>query len=171
MPLPHWAFWLTLAVMAVGLAGTFLPVVPGVELIWLAALIYAAVGKFATIDPLTFGVLTLMGALGLTVEIWAGHLGSKLGGASWRSLLAGLFLGTVGFVLGIFLSGVGAFLLGLAGALAGILLTEYLYRRDWKQVVRAGAGWLAGCLVSGVIRLIIGLMMVALFVWKACPYR
>lgn len=171
MSLPPWAFWLTLAVMFIGLAGTLLPAVPGVELIWLAALVYAAVGRFSTVDPLTFGILTLLGALGLTVEIWAGHLGSKLGGASWRSLLAGLLLGALGFVLGLFLSGVGAFLLGLVGTLTGILLVEYLHRRDWRQVARAGAGWLAGCLVSGVIRLGIGLLMVALFVWKAYPYR
>lgn len=171
MSLPPWAFWVTLAVMAVGLLGTLLPVLPGVELIWLAALVYAAAGKFSTIDPLTFGILTLLGAIGLTVEIWATHLGSKLGGASWRSLLAGLLLGALGFVLGLFLWGVGAFLLGLVGALTGVLLVEYFYRRDWRQVARAGVGWLAGCLVAGVIRLGIGLLMVALFVWKAYPYR
>lgn len=155
--------------MIVGLIGTLLPLLPGVELIWLVALVYAAAGKFSVIDPLTFGILTLLGAVGLTVEIWAGHVGSKLGGASWRSLLVGLASGALGFVLGIFLSGVGAFLLGAIGALAGVLLGEYLSQRDWKQAVRAGAGWLAGCLVSGIIRLGIGLLMVLLFVWKAYP--
>lgn len=169
MSLPNWAFWLTLAVMVIGLVGTLLPVIPGVELIWLAALVYAAVGKFSTISPLTFGVLTLLGALGLTVEIWAGHVGSKLGGASWRALLGGLVLGALGFVLGVFLSGVGAFLLGTIGALVGVFVGEYLYRRDWGQAARAGAGWLAGCLVSGIIRLGIGCLMVLLFVWKAYP--
>ncbi len=169
MSLPAWAFWLTLVVMVVGLIGTLLPVIPGVELIWLAALVYAAVGRFSVVDPLTLGALTLLGVIGLTVELWMGHIGSKLEGASWRALLAGLALGTLGFVLGIFLSGVGAFLLGMLGVLGGILLVEYLHRRDWKQAMRAGAGWMAGCLVSGIVRLGIGLLMVLLFVWKAYP--
>jgi hypothetical protein len=93
MPLPEWAFWLTLGVMVVGLVGTLVPVLPGVELIWLAALVYAIAERFATIDPLTFAALTALAAIGITANIWASHLGSRLGGASWQALLAGLGLG------------------------------------------------------------------------------
>jgi hypothetical protein len=64
MPLPEWAFWLTLGVMVVGLVGTLVPVLPGVELIWLAALVYAIAERFATIDPLTFAALTALEHLG-----------------------------------------------------------------------------------------------------------
>ncbi len=166
MPLPEWAFWLTLGVMVVGLIGTLIPVLPGVELIWLAALVYAIAERFVTIDPLTFTALTVLAALGITANIWAGHLGSRLGGASWQALLAGLGLGAVGFIIGLFVGGIGAVPGGLVGALAGILLVEYLRWKEWKAAARAGTGWLVGCLLSGLIQMILGTMMILLFLWQ-----
>ncbi|MBC7227950.1 MAG: DUF456 family protein [Thermoflexales bacterium] len=166
MPLPEWAFWLTLGVMTVGLIGTVIPVLPGVELIWLAALVYAVAERFATIDPLTFAALTALAAIGVTANIWASHLGSRLGGASWQALLAGLGLGAVGFVVGLLVGGIGAVPGGLIGALAGVLLVEYSRRKDWKAAARAGTGWLAGCLLSGLIQAVLGVVMILLFIWQ-----
>ncbi len=166
MPLPEWAFWLTLGVMVVGLIGTVIPVLPGVELIWLAALVYAIAERFATIDPLTFAALTALAAIGITANIWASHLGSRLGGASWQALLAGLGLGAVGFILGLLVGGIGAVPGGLIGALAGVLLVEYSRRKDWREAARAGTGWLVGCLLSGFIQMAVGMVMILLFVWQ-----
>ncbi len=167
MVLPTWAFWVTLVVMLIGLVGTVVPVLPDVVLIWLAALAYAVAEGFATIDPITFAAITLLGAIGITTEIWVSQLGGKLGGASWQALLAGMGLGAVGFVVGLFVGGIGALPAALVGALAGVVLVEYLRRRDWKETARAGAGWVAGCLVSGGIKLLLGLAMILLFVWQA----
>ncbi len=166
MSLPQWAFWLTVGVMVIGLIGTLIPVLPGVELIWLAALVYAMAERFATIDPLTFAVLTALAAIGVTANIWASHLGSRLGGASWQALLAGLGLGAVGFVIGLFVGGIGAVPGGLIGALVGVLLVEYHRRRDWREAARAGTGWLAGCLLSSLIQTVLGGMMILLFLWQ-----
>lgn len=166
MPLPEWALWLTLGVMVVGLIGTMVPVLPGVELIWLAALVYAIAERFATIDPLTFAGLTALAAIGITANIWASHLGSRLGGASWQALLAGLGLGAGGFILGLFVGGIGAVPAGLIGALAGILLVEYSRRKDWRGAARAGTGWLVGCLLSGCIQMAVGMVMILIFVWQ-----
>ncbi|MCX7855474.1 MAG: DUF456 domain-containing protein, partial [Anaerolineae bacterium] len=99
-------------------------------------------------------------------NIWASHLGSRLGGASWQALLAGLGLGAVGFIIGLFVGGIGAVPGGLIGALVGVLLVEYSRRKDWKEAARAGTGWLAGCLLSGLIQMILGIMMILLFVWQ-----
>jgi len=166
MSLPEWAFWLTLGVMVVGLIGTVIPVLPGVELIWLAALVYAIAERFATIDPLTFAALTALAATGITANIWASHLGSRLGGASWQALLAGLGLGAVGFLLGLFVGGIGAVPGGLIGALVGVLLVEYSRRKDWRGAARAGTGWLVGCLLSGFIQMMVGMVMILIFVWQ-----
>lgn len=166
MPLPEWAFWLTLGVMVIGLIGTLIPVLPGVELIWLAALVYAIAERFATIDPLTFAALTVLAAMGITANIWASHLGSRLGGASWQALLAGLGLGAVGFLVGLFVGGIGAVPGGLIGALVGVLLVEYHRRKDWREAARAGTGWLAGCLLSSLIQTVLGVMMILLFLWQ-----
>lgn len=166
MSLPEWAFWLTLGVMVVGLIGTVIPLLPGVELIWLAALVYAIAERFATIDPLTFAALTALATIGITANIWASHLGSRLGGASWQALLAGLGLGAMGFIIGLFAGGIGAVPGGLIGALVGVLLVEYHRRKDWKEAACAGIGWLAGCLLSGLIKVAVGTMMILLFVWQ-----
>jgi len=166
MPLPEWAFWLTLGVMLVGLVGTLVPVLPGVELIWVAALVYAIAERFATIDPLTFAALTALAAIGITANIWASHLGSRLGGASWQALLAGLGLGAVGCLLGLFVGGIGAVPGGLIGALVGVLLVEYHRRKDWRGAARAGTGWLVGCLLSGFIQMAVGIVMILIFVWQ-----
>jgi len=166
MPLPEWAFWLTLGVMLVGLVGTLVPVLPGVELIWLAALVYAMAERFATIDPLTFTVLTVLAAIGVLANFWASQLGSRLGGASGQALLAGLGLGALGFVIGMFVGGIGAVPGGLMGSLVGILLVEYHRRKDWKRAIRAGTGWLAGCLLSGFIQMAAGIAMILIFVWQ-----
>ena len=166
MVLPQWAFWVALVVMVIGLVGTVVPVLPDLVLIWLAALAYAIAEGFATIDPVTFGAITLLAAVGVTAEIWVSQIGGKLGGASWQALLAGAGLGVVGFVVGLLVGGIGALPAAMGGALVGVLLVEYLRRRDWKETARAGAGWLAGCLVSGGIKLLLGLAMVLLFVWQ-----
>ncbi len=167
MVLPEWAFWLTLGVMALGLIGVMIPILPGLELIWIAALIYAIAERFATIDPLTFIALTILAAIGITASIWASHLGSKLGGASWQALLAGLGLGALGFIVGLIAGGIGALPAGLIGAFVGILLVEYHRRKDWKETARAGTGWLVGCLLSGAVQFIVGITMILLFVWQA----
>lgn len=166
MPLPEWAFWLTLGVMVVGLIGTVIPVLPGVELIWLAALVYAIAERFATIRPLTFAALTALAAIAITANIWASHLGSRLGGASWQALLAGLGLGAVGFLLGLLVGGIGAVPGGLIGALAGVFLVEYFRQKDWRKAARAGSGWLVGCLLSGFIQMTVGMVMILIFVWQ-----
>lgn len=167
MSLPPWAFWVVLAAMLVGLAGAVVPVIPDVVLIWLAALAYAIAERFATIDPLTFAVLTLLAAAGVTADIWVSQAGGKLGGASWQALLAGVGLGAVGFVVGLIVGGVGALPAAMVGALIGVTAVEYLRRKDWKQTARAGVGWLAGCLVSGAVKLLLGVVMILIFVWQA----
>jgi len=167
MVLPMWAFWLTLAVMLVGLLGVILPAVPGVGLIWIVILVYAIAERFATVGPFSFVILTILGAVGVTADIWVSQTTGKLSGASWQALLAGLGLGAVGFVAGLIFGAVGAVPGGILGALAGILLVEYNHRKDWKLAAQAGAGWLLGCLVSGAIQFVISLIMIAIFVWQA----
>jgi uncharacterized protein YqgC (DUF456 family) len=178
MVLPTWAFWAALIAMLIGLLGVFLPLVPGVGFIWLVALVYAIAEGFATIDPLTFAVLTILGAVGVTSDIWMSKLGAKLGGASFQALLAGLGLGIAGAIVGVVLGliglvaglpflQVGAIPLAIVGALLGVFLVERHRRDDWREALKACAGWLIGCALSGIVQGGISVLMILLFVWQA----
>ena len=160
------AFWLALLAMLVGLAGTVLPALPGVALIWLAALIYGIADGFTTLTPLAFVALTILGLLGVVADFVLSQAGSRIAGASWQALAAGVVLGAVGFVLGLFIGGIGAVPLAFIGTLAGILAVEYRHRKDWGEALKAGGGWLAGCLISRVVEFGIGVLMGGLFVWQ-----
>jgi uncharacterized protein YqgC (DUF456 family) len=165
--LPVWAYWVALAAMSVGLLGVLLPLVPGVGFIWLVSLIYAVAEGFATIDPLTFTVLTILGALGFTADLWMSQVGAKVGGASIWSLLAGLLLGVIGTLVGLVYLGVGAGPLAVVGAVLGIVLSEWYRRKNLRAAIRAGGGWLIGCTVAGLLQLLIGALMMLVFAWQA----
>jgi len=162
-----WAFWVALAVMFVGLLGVILPILPGIGLIWLAILAYAIAERFATIDLITLTVITLLGAAGFSASLWAGQLGAKAGGAAPPSLLLGLLTGLAGALIGMLLLGIGAIAGAIIGALLGIILAEWKRREDWREAIKVGGTWLAGCALSSLIQFIIGTLMILIFVWQA----
>jgi uncharacterized protein YqgC (DUF456 family) len=162
-----WAFWAAVAAMVVGLIGVILPIIPGVGFIWIVMLIYALAEQFATIDPITFGVLTVLTAVGVTADLWMTHAGAKIGGASIRSLLAGMGMGLIGAVVGAAFLGIGAVPGALLGTLVGIVLAEYYRRRDWSEAFKVAGGYLVGCTLSGGVQFLIAALMIAVFVWQA----
>jgi uncharacterized protein YqgC (DUF456 family) len=153
------ALVLTLLVMAFGLIGIVLPIIPGTILIFLAALVYGLVEGFQTIGWPTLVVLGILAIVATTADIWASSVGAKMGGASGWSILFGLLGALVGLVL---FSLPGA----IIGAVAGVLGTEIVRVGDWKRALKAGGGWMIGWLLATVIQLAIGLAMMAIFVWQ-----
>jgi len=154
--------WLTvsLVLMFIGLLSVLLPVVPGVALIWLIALIYAIAEGFTNIDPLTMIALSLIAIPGITADLWVSSLGAKVGGASLWSILAGMLGMVVGFLL-FNLPG------AIIGSLVGVLAVELLRAQDWRQALKASGGWIIGWLLSTGIQILIGLIMIAIFWWQA----
>jgi uncharacterized protein len=150
---------LVFVLMAVGVIGTVLPVLPGTILILLGALVYALAEGFQSIGWPTLVILGLLTALATSADIWASSVGARVGGASGWSVLLGLAGGLVGLV---FFSLPGA----VIGALLGVLLTEMMRVHDWRKALRAGGGWLFGWLLSTVVQLGTGLVMVVIFVWQ-----
>jgi uncharacterized protein YqgC (DUF456 family) len=153
--------WLIVALvlMFIGLLGVILPLVPGIVLVYLAALLYAVIEGFAKIGPITLAVLTVLAVVGVTADIWVSSLGAKVGGASVWALLGGLALGLVGLV---FFSLPGA----IVGSVAGVVAVELWRVGDWEKVLKSGAGWLIGWLLSTIVQLSIALIMIAIFLWQ-----
>lgn len=153
--------WLLLiAVLAVaGLLGTLLPLFPGTPLIFLAALVYDVGHQWRAFGLLWLGVLLVLMLMAIGADWVLGSLGARRGGASLLALVVGFLAGLVGLI---FFSLPGM----LIGAIGGVVLVEWGRRRHTGQAVRAGAGWLVGWLVSTVVELAIGIMMVAVVIWR-----
>ena len=163
-PLNDIVLGLTFVVMFIGLVGIILPVVPGSILIFGAALGYALLDGFQSVGWITLVVLGLLAAAGTSAELWATSMGARAGGASGWSILAGMAGGLVGLL---FFSLPGS----IIGALLGMFLVEVLRVKDWRQALKSGGGWLLGWLLSTVIELALGLVMVAVFVWRVTLLR
>jgi len=155
-------FWLAVAltVMFIGLLGVLLPLIPGVGLIWITALIYAIAEGFQNVDPITMVVLSLIAIPGITADIWVSSLGAKVGGASFWSIVASLLGGVIGFLL---FSLPGA----LIGSLVGLVVVELFRAKDWRQALKASGGWVVGRLVSTAVQFVVGVIMIAIFWWQA----
>ena len=154
------------AVMLVGLAGAFLPGIPGVPLVWLGVAGYSLLDGFQHLSFPTFLVLTLLGAIGTTAELWVTQAGARAGGASGWSAAAG---SCVGMVAMFFFS----LPIALLAALAGVFGSEWLrtfrssaWRRgDVEAAARGSGGWLVGWALSAVLEFSLSVLMILVFLW------
>ena len=150
-------WWLlAIVLMAVGLIGTVLPVVPGTAIILAAALLHQIIlGSEKSLGWWNIAALVLLTLLSYALEFAAGYFGAKRFGATkW-----GAFGAVIGAIAGLFFPFPGLIVGPVAGALAGELVAG-------KRLVSAGrAGWgtLLGNLAGMIGKLTIGLVMVSWF--------
>jgi uncharacterized protein YqgC (DUF456 family) len=164
-------FGLTIAFMVVGMIGMLVPIIPGTILIWLGVVGYAIVENFQAIDFGTLVIISLIGIVTGTADLWLALLGAKSGGASGLSILYGMVGGILGFlILGTVIPIVGSLFGGVFGYALGILLGQYHKHRDWNLAIRASFGGIVGWGVATVVQVAGGIMMVAIFVWQVLSY-
>lgn len=147
-----------LTVMLFGLFSlVLLPILPGLVIIWVAALIYGWVTGFATIAGIILFVIitVLMIAGGLVDNLLMGASAHKTG-ASLTSVTIALVAGMIG---SIFLPVFGGILLSLI-ALFGL---EYFRRRNWREAFESTKGMAMGCGWAVVLRFFMGLVMIGLY--------
>ena len=101
--------WLAIGVIliAVGLAGLLLPLLPGMPLVFLGAVAIAAADGFTRVGYLSLALIAVLAVIGSVLDHVAGVLGAKRGGASrWGmagavlGLIVGLPFGLPGLVFG-----------------------------------------------------------------------
>ena len=142
----------TVILTLLGVAGTFLPVLPGTPLIAIGALLYGLVTHFQQITLLDFGLLVGLSILAEGLEYLMGVFGAKKFGAN----KAGLLGGTVGVFLGlIFMGPVGI----VVGPFFGAILAELFTGRPFREAVRVGVGSLVGVLGGMLLTFLISLVM------------
>jgi uncharacterized protein YqgC (DUF456 family) len=152
-------WWLLSGLIIIaGLAGTVVPALPGVPLVFLGLFTGAWIGDFQTIGWATISVLAVLALLAWIVDFVAGAAGARYLGASSRAFwgasigaVAGIFFGVVGMLLGPF---IGAVLGELSGGSNAI------------QSGRAGVGAWIGMVVATAVKLAIAFLMIGIFIFR-----
>ncbi len=146
----------TLAVMLLGLAGLILVIFPGLNIIWLAALVYGLITGFDWVSGVLFAFITLIMLVGNLADNVLMSTEARQTGASWLSIGVALVAGLLG---SLFFPPFG----GLIAALLGLFIIEYIRIRNWRQAANSMRGMALGCGWVVVVRIFFGLVMI--FIW------
>lgn len=148
--------WIVAAVLVViGLAGTILPALPGVPLVFAGLVIAAWIGDFQKIGWPTLTILAVLTALAIAADFIATLLGAKRAGAS-RLALAGAAIGSI---VGLFFGLLGIFVFPFVGAVVG----ELIARQRLNQAARVGVATWLGMLLGALAKLSLAITMLGVF--------
>ena len=145
-----------IALIAVGVAGTILPAIPGVTLVFAGMLLAAWIDNFARIPVWLVVVFAVLTALTWAVDYFAAAAGARKAGAS-KLAVAGAFIGTLA---GIFTGLWGLLFMPLVGAAVG----EFVAQRDLRRAGTVGIATWLGLLVGTAVKVAIVFAMVGAFV-------
>ncbi|MGB7539492.1 MAG: DUF456 domain-containing protein [Anaerolineales bacterium] len=158
-PIQFILLYVVLIVMLIGLIGVVVPLLPGIELVWLAGMGYGILHGFNWPGVFAMIGITVLLLVGLSSDIWITGLGLKSTGTSLLSILIGVLLLIVG---SIFLTPLVGILLGLGG----MILLEFRRHRDWKKAVSSAGSALVGCGLAYGFKLFIGVLMIGVWlIW------
>jgi uncharacterized protein len=145
--------------MAAGLAGIVVPGIPGVPLVWGAALAYGLATGFGAVGTAAFVVITALAVAGTV----AGVVVPGRAAAAARAARSSLALAVVAGIVGFFVVPVVGFPLG---AVAGLYAGERARTGDPSAAWAATRATVAGFGKAALIQLAAGLLMVATWlVW------
>lgn len=150
-------FLIALAMVA-GLVGTALPLIPGLPVVWAAALVYGLAGGFGATGAIAFTIISLLAIVGVVAGLVLPHQRVAAGGAPRSTVLAGV----VGAIVGFFVIPV----IGLPiGGVTGIMLAEYARTSDRAAAWNSTKDMVVGFGLGILAELAAGVAMV--FVWAA----
>jgi uncharacterized protein len=172
---------LSVAMMAIGIAGTVLPALPGVMLVFAGILLGAWIDGFTKVGGLTVAFIGLLGVAAFAVDYLAALLGARRVGASRLALIGA----AVGTVLGIFTGLIGLLFMPLVGAVVGELIAQRqngLLGRErvvdasaaavdgpgmpgaGRRAAQVGIATWVGLMLGTVAKVVLVFMMVGIFV-------
>jgi uncharacterized protein YqgC (DUF456 family) len=153
--------------LALGLVGSVVPVIPGPLIIWLGAFLWAMGDNFETLG---WPMLILLGLMALTAwgaDLLFSTVLSRRAGASWKSIGGAIVGGIIG---GILLGGsppiLGSLMGAFLGAMVGMYLVEFYDKRNRRAATVAIRAYLASMVLGAATEFAIALGMVGLFAWR-----
>ncbi|MGC4001536.1 MAG: DUF456 domain-containing protein [Anaeromyxobacter sp.] len=142
--------------LVVGLAGVVLPAVPGSLLLGLGAVLIGWADGFQRVGWGAVITAVVLAVIIWAVDLLAGILGARAFGASkWAvigaglGLLAGLFFGLPGLVL---------------GPAVGAIALEYLRNPDFERALKAGAGAFLGFVLGSAVKVALAFVLIGVLV-------
>ena len=154
------AVWvICLLVMLAGLAGTILPVLPGIPIIWAGLLGYGLYSGWASYGLGAMAVTGFLVALSLAVDQLASIMGARKFGAS-RAGMIGSFVGAISGLIIFSLPGL------ILGTFFGAVAAEMIWeKREIKDSLASGAGALVGFLAGSLFKFMMGLGFIIYFIY------
>jgi uncharacterized protein YqgC (DUF456 family) len=143
------------ALIVVGLIGAIVPALPGIPLIFGGIWLIAAVDHYQHLGLWWLLAVAGVGAVGLTLDLFAGALGAKRVGASKQAVWGAL----AGTVIGVFFGLPGLFL----GAFFGAVLGELSAGNSVLRSTHVGVSAWVGLIFGSIIKLVSSVTMLALF--------
>ncbi|WP_323172398.1 DUF456 domain-containing protein [Natrialba sp. PRR66] len=139
---------LAVAVLLGGVLGTVVPLVPGGALSLAGVYLYWWLSGFTAPGPIALAVLTILGLVTLFVELFAGSIAARAGGASWVTTGIAAVVGIVLMVV----TGPLGLLFGLFGT---VFVVEYLRVGDLDRSTQSAIYATAGILASTAIQVLL----------------
>ncbi len=151
------ALWiLAVVLIVVGVAGTFLPALPGIPLIFGGVLLAAWIDDFQRIPGWVIGVLAVLAVIGIAVDYVAAALSARRIGASRQGIIGA----AIGTLAGIFTGLWGLLFMPLVGAAIG----EYLAHQDALRAGKVGIATWFGLLIGTAIKIAVAFTMIGVAV-------
>lgn len=149
---------IVLVIMITGIAGTFLPVLPGIPLIFAAI---AAYGWYEGFHAVTARYLVIMGGLAI-LSLFIDYLATYWGAKYYDSSKMGLYGAVLGSVAGLFVfPPLGLLVCPWLGAIIG----ELIQGNNWDKALRSGTGAVIGLFSGIACKIVIGLGMIISFLF------
>ncbi len=150
---------IAIIVMLIGLAGTIIPFLPDVLLVFLGI---AGYGWYEGFHQITHHYLLILAGLTL-LSVFVSYPAAVLGAKKFGSSRAGMWGAVAGMVGGIFIFpplGI------LAGAFLGAMIGEYIKYRDIYSAAKAGLGTIIGLFSGMIFNLALATAMIISFLIK-----
>lgn len=148
--------------MVLGIAGTVLPALPGLPLMFGGMLLAAWTDDFQRIGVLALVVLGVLTVVSFVIDFLATAMGAKRVGAS-RQATIGAVLGTFA---GLFFGFIGIFVGPFVGAVLGELShRRALQREDLGHATKVGIGTWLGIVFGVVLKLGLAFTMLGIFMF------
>lgn len=162
------SWWSALAyvLIAIGLAGAVIPVLPGPVLIWLGAFVWAWADGFTRIGWGTLVVLAVLALVAWGSDIFLSTVMSRRAGASWKAIIGAIVGGLVGAGVLSALPFLGTVLGAILGAIGGMWLVEYWDKGNSTAATSAVQAYVASMIFAAILEMAIALVMVGIFAYR-----